>query len=445
MIHPAVALITFGCAKNLVDSEVMLGLLARSGYRFVSDPERADIVILNTCGFIRPSRDEADSAIAEALARKRRRGGTVVVAGCYVQRSRDALRLRYPDVDAWVGVCDFDKIVAAVRTERFRPGSRAFLCGHDSPRVLSTPRGWAYLKVSEGCSHECAFCAIPAIKGPYRSRSVSSIVREAESLAARGVREIVLISQDTTFFGRDRGRTDGLAALLGRLVRIEELAWIRFLYGYPGEISDGLLEAMAHPKVCRYLDIPFQHADPGIVRRMRRTFSAERALRLIEKIRRRLPGVSLRTSVIVGFPGEGGREFERLAAFVRQARFDHLGVFTYSREEGTPAYGLGDRVPQATKERRRERILQIQAGLSTASAARFVGRTVETIIEGPWEASRRLLVGRTRGQAPEVDGVVLIDRPPAWTDLGEPMTEVEITHSDVYDLHGRIISDRLSR
>ncbi len=440
-----VALITFGCAKNLVDSEIMLGLLARTGYRPVPDPERADVVVLNTCGFLGLSRAEAESAIAEALERKARRGGRVIAAGCCVQRFGDDLRRLFPGVDAWLGVADFDKIAAAVRAEPFRPGRRAFLGGSESPRLLSTPPAWAYLKVSEGCSHACAFCAIPGIKGPYRSRTPASIVQEAESLAARGVREIILVSQDTTYFGRDRGLRGGLAALLRRLNRIEDLAWIRFLYGYPEEIDDELLEAMALPRICRYLDIPFQHAAPEIVRKMGRTFPAERALRKIERIRRRLPGVSIRTSLIVGFPGEGRREFDLLRSFVRDAAFDHLGVFTYSREAGTRAWALGNPVPAPVKKRRLESILELQAGISAAATARLVGRTVEALVEGPWSSGPGLLVGRTRGQAPEVDGVVLVRRPSSWTPSEDPLVEVEITHSDVYDLHGRIAAKRPTR
>ncbi len=442
MKKSAVSLITFGCAKNLVDSEVMLGFLAADGFRFTADPEEADVVILNTCGFIGPSRQEAEEAIVAALDRKQRRGGKIVVAGCYAERSGAELGRRYPGVDAWIGVRDFDKIAAVVRGESYRAGERTFLYGHASPRVLSTPRGWAYLKVSEGCSHECAFCAIPSIKGAYRSRPASSILREAEDLAARGVREVVLISQDTTYFGRDRGRSEGLARLIHSLTRVEGLAWIRFLYGYPEETSQALFEAMAQPKVCRYLDIPFQHADPAVVRRMRRTFPAGRALRLLERIRRVLPGVIVRTSVIVGFPGEGRSEFDRLLAFVREAAFDHLGVFAYSPEPGTPAYAWGDPVPASVKESRRERILEAQAEISAGRLAGLVGRTMKVLVEGPWEKSGRLLVGRTRGQAPEVDGVVLIDRPPDWTPAAEPMISVEITHSDVYDLHGRIAPGR---
>jgi ribosomal protein S12 methylthiotransferase len=440
---PAVALVTFGCAKNLVDSEVMLGYLGRGGYRFVDDPARADIIVLNTCGFIQPSRDEADEAIAKALAEKTRRGARVVVAGCYAERDRGRLAERYPGVDAWVGVKDYDRIREVVAGEEYRRGGRTFLYGHETPRVLSTPRGWAYLKVSEGCSHGCAFCAIPLIKGAYRSRPAVSILEEARRLAAAGVREIVLISQDTSYYGRDKGRRHGLARLLRDLAGIPDLDWIRFLYGYPEEIDDELLEALAGPKICRYLDIPFQHADPALVKAMGRTMPAPRALRLLERIRRRLPDAAVRTSVIVGFPGEGRREFEALAGFVRDARFDHLGVFTYSREEGTAAYGLGDPVPATIKEKRRHRILEIQAGLSRRRLTGQVGRTLEVLVEGPYEKSERLLVGRTRFQAPEVDGIVLVERPKGWDPRSAPIRPVEITAADVYDLHGRFVDRSL--
>jgi ribosomal protein S12 methylthiotransferase len=246
---PAVALVTFGCAKNLVDSEVMLGYLAGGGYRFVGDAAQADIIVLNTCGFIQPSRDEAEEAIRGALDQKTRRGARVIVAGCYAERDRGALAVRYPAVDAWVGVKDYNRIREIVAGDDYRKGQKTFLYGHETPRVLSTPRGWAYLKVSEGCSHSCAFCAIPLIKGGYRSRPASSIVEEARRLAGAGVREVVLISQDTTYYGRDRGRTNGLARLLRDLAKIGGLRWIRFLYGYPEEITDELLDALADPKV----------------------------------------------------------------------------------------------------------------------------------------------------------------------------------------------------
>jgi len=438
MKSPAVSLVTFGCAKNLVDSEVMLGLLHRAGYRFVRDGSEADIIILNTCGFIGPSRDEAEDAIREALEEKRRRGTRVIVTGCHSERATMEGQTAPAGVDAWIGVRDYDRIVAVVRGEHFPKGKKTFLYDDTSPRIPSTPRGWAYLKISEGCSHECAFCAIPLIKGPYCSRPRASILREAGNLARRGIRELVIISQDTTYYGRERGLGDGLARLLEDLTRVPDLAWIRFLYGYPEEITTRLLEAMAHPKICRYLDIPFQHADPIIVKRMKRTMPAGRALRLLERVRRLLPGVSIRTSLIVGFPGEGPSEFGSLLEFVREARFDHLGVFAYSSEKGTPAAILGDPLPLSLKEERRNRVLELQASISAENLKAQKGRILDVVIDGPWERSRGLLAGRTRFQAPEVDGLVLIDRPPDWKPDGPPIRQVEITHTDVYDLHGRL-------
>jgi len=432
-----VALITFGCAKNLVDSEVMAGFLNRAGYRAVADPSRADVIVLNTCGFIAPAKEEAERAIQNALAFKRRRPTTkVVVAGCYSERYGSALAARYPEVDAFTGVKDFDRIVASVRGESFRQARRTFLYDHETPRALSTPSTWAYIKISEGCSHRCTFCSIPMIKGPYRSRPVSSILEEARGLAARGIREVDLISQDSTYFGRDQGRSDGLAALLVRLANLEGPAWVRLLYGYPEEVTPALLEAMCHPKVCRYLDIPFQHADASLLRRMNRSMDGDRALKLVEKIRTKIPGIAVRTSLIVGFPGESRAEFGRLKSFVRKARFEHLGVFTYSREDGTDAYRLGDPVPQRTKVKRREEIMAIQADISAGKMRSYIGQTPDVLLEGPAAAPAGVVIGRTRFQAPEVDGVVFVQRAGS-VEAGPPIRKVEITASGIYDLYGR--------
>lgn len=437
-----IALISFGCAKNLVDSEVMLGTLAGAGYRFTPDAAEADIVIVNTCGFIQPARDEADAAIRDALGLKRTRGPkTVVIAGCYVEKDGAALAARHPEVDVWLGVKDFDKIVPALRRDPFRPGTRTFLCSHESPRVLSTPRGWAYLKVSEGCSHACAFCSIPAIKGPYRSRAVESIVAEARNLASRGVREVNIVSQDTTAYGRDLGLKDGPARLLRALARVEGVDWIRLLYGYPDEVDDSLLEAMADAKVCRYLDLPFQHAHPALVRRMGRGLDGARALGLIAKIRAALPGVALRTSLIVGFPGEGREEFEALLRFVEEARFDHLGVFEYSPEAGTTAARLGDPVRAGVKSRRKSALMELQAAVSLAANRARVGARLPVLFEGLRSGSKRRVVGRAAFQAPEVDGIIEADAESARDAARRPGTigRVEITAADVYDLKGKII------
>jgi ribosomal protein S12 methylthiotransferase len=435
-----VSLVTFGCAKNLVDSEVMLGYLRRAGYTFSTNPEKADVVVLNTCGFIKPAKEEAIQAFERAVALKRGEKKTRVVAtGCYVERNKDALRLDYPEIDIWLGVRDFDKIVQAIEGIPFRGGNRTFLCSHDTPRLLSTPPSWAYLKISEGCSHECAFCAIPLIKGPYRSRSVSSIVEEAKELGRRGVKEINLVSQDTTYFGRDKGTKDGLIRLLGRLIEVSGIRWIRLLYGYPEEITDGLLDIMSEDKICSYLDIPFQHADRRILREMRRGLDGKRALALIEKVRKRLPDVALRTSLIVGFPGEGRSEFESLKAFVRTARFDHLGVFSYSPEEGTHSFRAGDPIPEGVKIDRQEEIMQIQAEISSATNRKYLNRWVDVIVENQSQAGGKETFGRAQFQAPEVDGVVHLRDCTRVPGRLKPLEKVEIVAADVYDLYGKIV------
>ncbi len=435
-----VSLATFGCAKNLVDSEVMLGYLRRAGYSVLPVPDRADVIILNTCGFIGLAKEEAAQALKEAAAHKRRDNSkTIIATGCYVERFGEGLRSEYPEVDVWLGVKDFDKIVQAIEGRSFRRGKETFLCSHKTPRLISTPPSWAYVKISEGCSHECAFCAIPLIKGPYRSRPLSSIVAEARELGRRGIKEINLISQDTTYFGHDKGINNGLVRLLRRLIDVPGLSWIRFLYGYPEEITDDLLEIMADKKICAYLDIPFQHADSRVLRAMRRSTDGKRGLALIEKIRKRLPDVALRTSLIVGFPSEGRKEFETLKAFVRTARFDHLGVFTYSPEDGTNSFRLGNPVSEQDKASRQEEIMWIQAGISAENNKKYLKRRIEVLIDNPFTHRQKPFSGRARFQAPEVDGVVYIQENRHTSHELRPLETVEIVAADVYDLHGKIV------
>jgi len=434
-----VALVSLGCAKNLVDSEVMLGALHQAGYGLLADPEAADVVIVNTCGFIRPARAEAEAELRAAVEVKRKRPETTIVAaGCYVERDRARLQALFPEVDIWTGVREFDRIAALLVERRGPERERTFLYGDRSPRVVSTPRGWVYVKISEGCSHRCAFCAIPSIKGRYRSRSVASIVREVEGLVAHGVKEVNLVSQDSTFFGRDVGRRDGLAELLQRLLELKGLAWIRILYGYPEEVTDRLLELLREPRVCPYLDIPFQHADPQIIRAMRRGLDGTRALRLLDRIRRHVPEVVVRTALIVGFPGEGRREFRHLKRFVAEARFDHLGVFPYSFESGTPAFGLGDRVPAEEKERRRNEIMEMQTEISLAKNKARVGQTLDILFDRDLGGRPRVLAGRSRYQAPEVDGIVLVKVPSARPEVLHSIREVKITSAEIYDLCGTL-------
>jgi ribosomal protein S12 methylthiotransferase len=437
-----VALISLGCAKNLVDSEVMLGVLKRSGYSFVDHPGSADVIIVNTCGFIRPARDEAEETLEDALLLKRKDPRKkIVVAGCYVERDEARLRRRFPDVDAWTGVRSFDRI-AEVLDGRMGPcPDRTFLYSDASPRVVTTPGTWAYVKVSEGCSHRCGFCSIPLIKGPYISRSMASIVREVRALAGLGVKEIDLVSHDTTFYGRDRGIRAGLVKLLERLIRVDGIEWVRFLYGYPEEVTDALLDIMNEKKVCRYLDIPFQHSDQALVKAMKRGLDGARALRLLAKIRARVPGVAVRTSLIVGFPGEGRKEFRSLKRFVEEARFDHLGVFTYSPEKGTDSYRLRETAGREEKEGRRSEIMSLQAELSLARNSSYVGKVLDVLVEGRAVPGARSLAARARFQAPEVDGRVLVSPPRRGfgTPAPAPIVKAEIRSAGPYDLEGWLV------
>lgn len=441
MIRRTAALISLGCAKNLVDSEVMLGILKKSGYVPIPRPGDADIIIVNTCGFIRPAREESLSVLRKVAALKRADlAKRLIVAGCHVRRDGDVLKKRFPEVDAWLDVGDYDKIAAAASGRPFRSCEKAFLYNHETPRLLSTPRPWAYLKISEGCPRRCAFCTIPLIKGPLQSRSESSIVREAETLVSSGVKEIVLVSHDTTSYGMDRGGKRRLPALLKALLYVKGLAWVRALYGYPEGVTGELLETLREPRVCAYLDLPFQHADPAVVRSMGRKMDASRALALIEKIRLKVPEAALRTTLIVGYPGEGHREFRKLKTFVKEARFDHLGVFSYSPEPGTRAYRLGDPVSPAAKTSRRASLMRLQADISLERNRERIGSTVEVLVEGVSRDAPDLSIGRARFQAPEVDGVIFLKTGRGPMKNREPIAKARIETADIYDLHGRLTS-----
>lgn len=435
-----VALVSLGCAKNLVDSEVMLGLLKEKNYEFVANLRQADIIIINTCGFIQPARHESIDSIRQALQEKKASyEKNIIVAGCYVQRSRTILQEFFPDVDAWIGVNDFDKIVYAVEKQPYESSKSCFLYDHTSPRKISTPPAWTYVKISEGCSHKCSFCSIPLIKGSYRSRGITSIVREVKELVSSGIKEINLVSQDSTYFGRDRKDSDGLVHLLEELLNISDLEWIRLLYSYPEEITEALLEIMREEKICSYLDIPFQHSHLSILKKMNRGLDGKRALKLLEKIRKKVPDIAIRTSLVVGFPGEGKEEFEDLKTFVAQSRFDHLGVFTYSLEEGTGCYALGDPVKEREKTKRKEKIMDIQAKISLANNEKYLRQKIDVLIEGTLKQDSRLIVGRGKFQAPEVDGVILITAEERKPEFFNTIQKVEITDTDVYDLYGNLL------
>jgi ribosomal protein S12 methylthiotransferase len=435
-----VTLISLGCAKNLVDSEVMLGYLKQAGYEPVADIRDANAVIINTCGFISDARVESEAAIQNALKEKSRfPKKKIVAAGCYVEVGRENLKNLYPEVDAWIGVKDFPHIVEALEGSEYSPGDTCFLYSHDSPRILSTPPGWAYVKIAEGCSHACSFCSIPRIKGRFQSRTIASIRAEAQNLADKGVKEIILTSQDSTYYGRDLGMKDGLSRLLEQLLDINGLEWIRILYACPEEVNPALIEIMQEEKICSYFDIPLQHADSRILKAMRRKTDAAQALKFIQSVRKQFPDIVLRTSLIVGFPGEGRREFKTLTTFVRQARFNHLGVFTYSRERHTPAYALGDPVKEEEKKERKQEIMEIQAGISARWNKTYLKRRLPVLVDGRLAEDPSVLTGRTRFQAPEADGMVYADTRNDRNDYTGKIIPVEITACDEYDLYGQLI------
>ncbi|HEV8336837.1 MAG TPA: 30S ribosomal protein S12 methylthiotransferase RimO [Candidatus Polarisedimenticolia bacterium] len=441
-----VGFVSLGCPKNLVDSEVMLGSLRGSGCELSADPADSDVIVVNTCGFIESAKRESIDTILEmAEHRKKGRCRRLVVAGCLVQRYHRELRDEIPEIDAFVGLDELDKIVQAVRGDLASAasdpaaaisGMARALYDHRAARVLATRPHLAYLKISEGCDHVCSFCAIPSMRGRMRSRSVASLRLEAEALARRGVKELILIAQDSTDYGADLGDGADLAGLLRTLDAVPGIEWIRIHYAYPNRVSDALLHAMAaSPKVCRYLDIPLQHADPAILRSMRRGGGGAAHLRLIRKIRRILPGCALRTTFIVGFPGETRHSFRMLCDFVREARFEHAGVFAYSHEEGTAAFSRRDDVSAALKSRRRDRLMEIQAAIALEHNRARIGRLLPVRIDGLETETRMLLTGRTEFQSPDVDGRVLI------TDgVSAPGTlaPVRILEAHPYDLVGHI-------
>lgn len=441
MVRETVCLLSLGCPKNLVDSEVMLGLLSKAGYPLTSDPSEAQILIVNTCSFIEDATKEAIDTILQ-LSRYKREGSCrlMAVSGCLPQRYGKSLEKEFPEVDLFIGTGAFQNIrdyLAQKPQKKSILTKETFLYDEKTPRVLSTPSFTAYLKIAEGCSKKCTFCTVPKIRGPYRSRTMESVLKEAQQLADQGVRELILIAQDTTAYGEDLGDGTNLERLLGHLVRVEKLRWIRLLYAYPKPeyFSDGLLEVMAsEEKICPYLDLPIQHIDDEILRRMGRRSKGREIRRILEKLKTTLPTVSLRTSLIVGFPGERESQFESLLDFVKETEFDHLGAFKYSREEGTPASRLPAQVPAEVKEERLGILMELQKRISLRKNKRMIGKSIEAIIEG-LDREKRTLRGRLRTQAPEIDGSVFLKGAGQSGDW----VKGRITQALPYDLVGEIV------
>jgi ribosomal protein S12 methylthiotransferase len=475
-----VGFVSLGCPKNLVDSEVMMGLLARAGAELTRRAEDADVIVVNTCSFIESAQQESVNTILEMAAH--RTGGKakrLVVAGCLVERFRDQIRKDIPEVDAVVGTGELEKILSAagLATAPLAPGvasdspfvvlpsrpeadARApqgrfsreswdgaigdlpnYLYDDATPRILATPPHMAYIKIAEGCDHPCTFCIIPQLRGKFRSRRFASVVAEAERLAQSGVREITLIGQDTTCYGEDFGLKDGLALLLEKLAAIEDLRWVRFLYAYPNKITGQLLDTISrHEKICSYMDVPLQHAAASVLKRMKRGGGAEVFLGSIAKMRRTVPDLTLRTSFIVGFPGETEKEFEELCQFVREAQFDWMGAFAYSDQDGAGAYALEKKLSPGEIERRRKHLMAIQRQISKTKKKALIGREFDLLLEGESEETELLLEGRTPMHAPEIDGKVFVNDFP---DRLEPQTgrfyRCQITEAHDYDLVARIV------
>jgi ribosomal protein S12 methylthiotransferase len=474
-----IGFLSLGCPKNLVDGEVMLGMAREAGHEITSDASDAEVLVVNTCAFIDSAKQESIDAILEMAAQKRDgRCSRLVVTGCLAERYRDELRREIPEIDAVLGTGEVEGIVAAIGSqgpgirglgagiapaavpltffekspgrlasgnapvEALAPGSLIpdprmpdYLYDADTPRYLTTPKHFAYVKVAEGCDYTCAFCIIPTLRGSYRSRTADSIVREARSLAERGVRELLLISQDTTFFGIDRGERGALGRLLRELNTIDGLAWIRLLYLYPTTITDDVLSAMAEcEKVCRYIDLPLQHASAEVLKRMRRPGNRRTYDALLARIRARVPDVTLRTTLIVGFPGETDADFAELDGFVADTAFDHLGVFTYSHEEGTRAFGLADDVPAAVKRRRRNALMARQKKIVARAHRARIGSEATVLVDGPSAEHEMVLQGRLEGQAPDIDSVVyLTDCDPAAFETGA-LIRTRVVGARGYDL-----------
>ena len=481
-----IGFLSLGCPKNLVDGEVMLGMARDAGHEITTDAESAEVLVVNTCAFIDSAKQESIDAILEMAAQKRDgHCSRLVVTGCLAERYRDELRREIPEIDAVLGTGEVPQILDAIGDRRSAIGDREsvspltfysgptalrpptpsverrtpnverrapsaerrtpsaerrtpvpdYLYDADTPRYLTTPKHFAYVKVAEGCDYTCAFCIIPTLRGSYRSRSADSIVREARALAERGVRELLLISQDTTFFGIDRGERGALGRLLRELNDIDGLVWIRLLYLYPTTITDDVLAAMAEcDKVCRYIDLPLQHASAGVLKRMRRPGNRRTYDTLLSRIRARVPDVTLRTTLIVGFPGETAADFAELESFVADTGFDHLGVFTYSHEEGTRAFGLEDDVPAAEKKRRRHALMARQKKIVARAHRTRIGSEAAVIIDGPSSEHEMVLQGRLEGQAPDIDSVVyLTDCDPTAFEAGT-LIQARLVSSRGYDL-----------
>jgi ribosomal protein S12 methylthiotransferase len=453
-----VGFVSLGCPKNLVDSEVMMGILAREGYELTPRADEAEILVVNTCSFIEAAQKESVDAILE-MAEHKKFGAAkkLIVAGCLVERFRAQILEQVPEVDAVVGTGEVERIMEAVEGDlRVLPAQPPAFLYHDlTPRIVTTPKHAAYIKIAEGCDHPCTFCIIPQLRGAFRSRRFESVVREAENLARAGAREITLIGQDTTSYGEDLGLRDGLAQLLEKLAQTNDLLWVRFLYAYPNRVTQKLLDTIAaHPRLAKYMDMPLQHASRNVLARMKRGSNGGAFLKLLERIRATIPGVSLRTSFIVGFPGETEADFEELCDFVKAAKLDWMGVFEYSDVDNAGSYALDEKVDAETIGDRRNRLMAIQKKVSRENLrAKYLSakirtskvRTFTALIEGPSKDNPLVWEARLEGMAPEIDGKLYltdIELPGGEVAEAGDVARVEINKTDAYDLIGQVAEIR---
>ena len=447
-----VGFISLGCPKNLVDSEVMMGHLKQNGYQITADAADAETVVVNTCGFIDSAKKESIDTILEAAQLKTNgQAKRIIVAGCLVERYRDELKAAIPEVDAFIGtnqindilaVCDPKTNTRSLPVVPIGNQSATYLYDESTPRVLATPSHYAFVKIAEGCDRPCAFCFIPQMRGHFRSRRFGSIVAEVHQLAEEGIKEIILVAQDSSRYGEDLGKQDALARLLRELSHVDGIEWVRVMYTYPTHISDAFLDVLAEePKAVKYLDMPLQHASQNVLKLMKRGGNRKSLERLIERVRHRVPGIAVRTTFISGFPGETEDDFKELMSFIKNVEFDRVGVFTYSDEEGTPAFALAEKVPHRIAARRRNALMKEQAKISRRKNKARVGEVVPVLFEGESKESELLWQGRMETQAPDIDGCVLInDVPDGMVPAAGEIVSVEITEGHEYDLIGRIVS-----
>src|SRR5712671_4307447 len=439
-----VGFVSLGCPKNLVDSEVMMGELVAHGHELTPRPDQADVLVVNTCSFIDPAKKESIDTILEMAEYKRiGRARRLIVAGCLVERYRGDIQKSMPEVDALIGVNELSRIVSICEGLPEAPNPIEPYLYHDlTPRVLSTPKHYAYIKIAEGCDHPCTFCVIPQYRGAFRSRRFESVISEATRLFSQGVREINLIGQDTTCYGEDLGLKDGLAQLLARLAQIETAheKWIRFLYAYPNKVTQTLLDTIAeHDALVKYIDMPLQHASAAVLKRMKRGASGDIFLKLIERIRNTIPGVAIRTSMIVGFPGETDTDFEELCQFVQAAQFDRLGVFSYSDEDTSKSFDLDAKVDARTIYNRKRHLMSLQRKISRAKNRTLVGHEFRVLVEGPTEDSELVWEARLSTQAPDIDGVCYISDPGEAPLRAGEFRRMRITKAHDYDLTGELV------